>query len=90
MGGWVEEVWYSLYQVAVLKERLERPWPETMAVYLAAHQLRPDRAEPLFRVGAYYSTRKEHHLAHLFLARAHEIPCPPSDRLFVELSLIHI
>ena len=31
MGGWVEEVWYSLYQVAVLKERLERPWPETMA-----------------------------------------------------------
>jgi glycosyltransferase involved in cell wall biosynthesis len=84
MGGWVEEVWYSLYQVAVLKELLERPWPETMAAYLAAHQLRPDRAEPLFRVGAYYRRREEHHLAHLFLARAHEIPCPPSDRLFVE------
>ena len=87
MGGWVEEVWYSLYQVAVLKERLERPWPETMAAYLAAHQLRPDRAEPLFRVGAYYRGREEHHLAHLFLARAQEIPCPPSDRLFVERSL---
>src|SRR4051794_22309502 len=84
MGGWVEEVWYSLYQVAVLKERLERPWPETMAAYLAAHQLQPDRAGPLFRVGAYYRRREEHHLAHLFLARAHEIPCPPSDRLFVE------
>jgi glycosyltransferase involved in cell wall biosynthesis len=87
MGGWVEEVWYSLYQVAVLKERLERPWPETMAAYLATHQLRPDRAGPLFRVGAYYRRREEHHLAHLFLARAHEIPCPPSDRLFVERSL---
>jgi glycosyltransferase involved in cell wall biosynthesis len=87
MGGWVEEVWYSRYQVAVLKERLERPWPETMAAYLAAHQLRPDRAEPLFRVGAYYRRREEHHLAQLFLARAHGIPCPPSDRLFVERSL---
>ena len=87
MGGWVEEVWYSLYQVAVLKERLDRPWPETMAAYLAAHQLRPDRAEPLFRVGAYYRRRDEHHLAHLFLAQAHEIPCPPFDRLFVERSL---
>jgi glycosyltransferase involved in cell wall biosynthesis len=87
MGGWVDEVWYSLYQIAVLKERLGRPWPETMAAYLAAHQLRPDRAEPLFRVGVYYRRREEHHLAHLFLARAHEIPCPPSDRLFVERSL---
>ena len=89
MGGSVEEVWYSLYQIAHLKERLERPWPETMAAYLAAHQLGPDRAEPLFQVGAHYRRREEHHLAHLFLARAHEIPCPPSGRLFVERSLYY-
>nr|AKA59403.1 glycosyl transferase, group 2 family protein [uncultured bacterium AB_162] len=87
MGGWPEEVWYSLYQVAVLEERLERPWPEVMADYLAAHEMRPDRAGPLFRIGAHYRRLGQNQLAHLFLARAMEIPYPAADRLFVERAL---
>lgn len=27
LGGWEEEIWYSLYQVAILMEKLERPEP---------------------------------------------------------------
>src|SRR6201999_3751974 len=36
-GGWAEEAWYSLFEVARLRERLERPEPEVVMAYLAAH-----------------------------------------------------
>jgi len=84
MGGWSEEVWFSLYQIALAEERLERPWPEVMASYLAAYAAMPDRAEPLFRVGVRYLAHGEPQLANLFLARAAALPRPASDRLFVE------
>jgi glycosyltransferase involved in cell wall biosynthesis len=87
MGGWPEEVWYSRYQLAVVKEQLERPWPEVMEAYLAAHELAPDRAGPLFRLGMHYRRLEEHNAAHLFLARAAAIPRPAPDRLFVERPL---
>lgn len=84
MGGWEEEIWYSLYQAAQLEERLGRPWGEAMEAYLAAHQFRPDRAEPLFRIGLHYAQLGQHDLALLFLAPAREIPPPGPDSLFVE------
>jgi glycosyltransferase involved in cell wall biosynthesis len=87
MGGWPEEVWYSLYQAAQLEERLGRPWPEVMQGYLAAHQYKPDRAGPLFRIGIHYAHLGQHELAHLFLGRAMRIAPPASDRLFVERPL---
>jgi glycosyltransferase involved in cell wall biosynthesis len=47
MGGWRDEVWYALYQVAQIRERMEHPWPEVLDSYLAAWQYQPDRAGPL-------------------------------------------
>jgi glycosyltransferase involved in cell wall biosynthesis len=85
MGGWTEEIWFSRYQVAVLEERLGQPWPEVLCDYLAAYQLQPDRAEPLFRIALHHQARNEHAVAHLFLLRAMALPRPPSYRLFVEL-----
>src|SRR3954447_12775480 len=87
MGGWNEEVWYSLYQVAQLQERMQAPWPETLESYLAAHQFLPDRAGPLYRIGMHYTARREYQTAHLFLARAAAIPAPAANRLFVERPL---
>jgi len=40
MGGWADEVWCSLYQIAQLKERLEHPWPEVEEAYMAAWRSR--------------------------------------------------
>src|SRR5208282_257231 len=34
-GGWFEEVWYSLFQVALLKEQMKSPEEEVIAAYLA-------------------------------------------------------
>jgi glycosyltransferase involved in cell wall biosynthesis len=86
-GGWNEEAWFSLYQIAQLQERMRTPWPETMESYLAAHQFLPDRAGPLYRIAMHYMARREYHTAHLFLARAVAIPEPDPSRLFVERPL---
>jgi glycosyltransferase involved in cell wall biosynthesis len=84
MGGWPEEVWFSLYQIAQLEERLEKPWPEVMQQYLAAYQYRSDRVGPLFRIALHYQKVREHAVSHLFLSRAMAIPYPAGNRLFVE------
>lgn len=86
MGGWIEEVWVSLYHVALQKERLGLPWPEVMQDYLTAHNTHPQRAEALYRVGMHYQGQQQYALAHLFLERAAAISHPP-DALFVEQSI---
>lgn len=47
MGGWQEEVFYSLYQVAKLKESLGQPDHEVLAAYEAACQASNTRIEAL-------------------------------------------
>ena len=84
MGGWYEEVWSSLYQIALLKQMQGVDWPVVLTAYLAAFAYRPDRAEPLYRVGIYYQVQQQYPLAYLFLAQAVQIPYPVHDLLFVE------
>jgi glycosyltransferase involved in cell wall biosynthesis len=86
-GGWREEVWVSLYYIAQLMERLEKPWPEVMEAYLAAWQYVPDRAGPLFRIAMHYQAKGSYYLSNLFLSRASAIPVPADNRLFIERSL---
>src|ERR1041384_2589136 len=54
MGGWAEEVWYSLYQVARLQQRLGISWVLVLNQYLRAYEFRPSRVEPLFQVARFY------------------------------------
>jgi glycosyltransferase involved in cell wall biosynthesis len=84
LGGWVEEAWYSLYSIAGLKARRGDPREEVLSVYLDAYAFYPARGEPLYRIGLFYSQRKEYRLAYLFLRPALDIPFPANDRLFVE------
>ena len=83
MGGWAEEVWYSLFQIAVLEERLGKPWPEVMAAFLAAYEHSPWRAEPLYLIAMHYQGAREFHTAQLFFRRALAIPYPAPERLFI-------
>jgi glycosyltransferase involved in cell wall biosynthesis len=83
MGGWDEEVWYSLYQVGRLVERMKAPAGEVQAAYLAAFRYRPQRAEPLCDLARYHRERDEHALAWLFARTAAAIP-RPKDILFVD------
>lgn len=84
IGGWYEEVWYSLYQIARISERLELPEATVLERYLRAYQYRPQRAEPLVNLARLYRDKRRHALAHLFAKRAIEIPRPTADYLFID------
>jgi glycosyltransferase involved in cell wall biosynthesis len=83
MGGWDEEVWYSLYEVARHTERLADSHERIVAAYLRAYEARPTRAEPLVALARYLRLRNEHHGAYLF-AHAAKMLSRPQDRLFVD------
>jgi glycosyltransferase involved in cell wall biosynthesis len=81
MGGWDEEVFYSRYQIGVLRAGLG-DWDAAMAQLLDAWELRPSRAEPLHELAWRLRVRGQYRAAHLFAVRGIEIP-EPADRLFV-------
>jgi tetratricopeptide (TPR) repeat protein len=87
MGGWIDEVWYSLYQIPQLEAQLNRPWPEVMASYLAAYQIQPARAEPIFRIAMHYQSVKDFQTAKGFFEWALRIPRPGPTSLFVNRAM---
>jgi glycosyltransferase involved in cell wall biosynthesis len=83
MGGWDEEVWYSLYQVGVLMIKAEADPAQIADCLLTAFDFRPSRAEPLYRLAAFCRSRENYRRAYMYASMAAEIPLP-SDMLFVE------
>lgn len=83
MGGWGEEVYYSLYRVGESMLLLGEPWPEIQDVWLRAYEYRPTRAEALYSIACYYRKQARYQLGHLFAQRAVSIPLPQEDILFV-------
>lgn len=83
LGGWQEEVYYSLYRVALAMERGGESWPAVQDAYLKAWSYRPTRAEPLYMIARHYRVAGDYRLGHLFAERAARIPLPTEDVLFV-------
>jgi tetratricopeptide (TPR) repeat protein len=83
MGGWGEEGWFSMYQAAILEERLGSDAALVSAVYLQAFQKRPTRAEPLVALASFHRRRGEHAVAFIYAREAAASP-RPSNLLFVE------
>lgn len=86
MGGWDEEVFWSLLQIARIRERHREPDHVVSDAYLLAYEFRPTRAEPLYELARYYSERKRHHMAFLYAQRACFIT-KPNDTLFIDPSV---
>lgn len=85
MGGWPEEVFYSLYRVAMLKAMLGKSWEEIQQAFLDAYEYRPTRAEPLYQLArAYRQIHNRPKLAYIYAKIASEIPYPHDDILFVQ------
>ena len=57
MGGWDEEVYWSLLQIANLQDALDKPSETVIDGYLKAFAYRPTRAEPLYHLVRYYNHR---------------------------------
>jgi len=84
MGGWQEEVYYSIYRMALCKAMQEKPWPEIQQAFLDAYNYRPCRAEPLYHIAQVYRQKFNMPiLAYMFARAAADIPFPQNDILFV-------
>ena len=86
MGGWEEEVYFSLLQVGVLRVRAKREPQAIVSAFLNAYQYRPSRAEALVELAAHYRGTHEWALAELFARAALDIP-HSKDILFVDSSV---
>ncbi len=80
-AGWEEERFMAQLETGRISVRLEKP--ETVVLeLLAAYNLRPTRAEPLYELARYYRMRKGYRWPRYSPGRA--LPTPrPNDRLFV-------
>ncbi len=84
MGGWQEEVYYSLYRAAVCRAMMDRPWPEIQAAFMDAYNYRPIRAEPLVHIAQVLRQKYNQPAAAFVYARqAAEMPLPQGEILFV-------
>ncbi len=54
MGGWDQEIFWSLLQIAILQEELKMPADTVIDSYQKAFKYRPSRAEPLYRLAEYH------------------------------------
>lgn len=84
MGGWEEECFYSLYQIANLMEARGDDWSEVAKAHLAAYEFRPCRAEPLWALAVIHNDRGRPALAEMYARAACALPRPTDCLLVME------
>jgi glycosyltransferase involved in cell wall biosynthesis len=85
-NGWDEERFMAQLEAGRVSARLERPEAVILGELLAAYNLRPTRAEPLYELARYYRLKKGFAMATLFAKAGVQTP-RPNDRLFVMESI---
>jgi tetratricopeptide (TPR) repeat protein len=81
MGGWDEEVFYSMFQVGVLQAK-HGDWPTAMAALIRAWEYRPARLEPLYELVSRLRVKGEYQAAHQLAQRGLDHQ-PPDDIIAV-------
>jgi glycosyltransferase involved in cell wall biosynthesis len=87
MGGWDQEVYYSMFRLADSMAQLDTPWAEVQEAYLRAWEFRPTRAEALYFLAFRCRATKRHQLGYMFAKRAAQIPLPEDDILLVHADI---
>ena len=83
MGGWSEELFQCLYQIALIKEILEYPTSDVIAAYKTAYLYRPTRAEPLYHLARFLRSKGDFKEAVKVASQGIALKQPP-ELLFVE------
>lgn len=83
LGGWVEEVWYSHYQIGKCYE-LMGDINEMERWMNRAFQFHPVRSEPLYHLTQYFRIVSQHFKAYHYYLKGKDIPYPKDDVLFIE------
>ncbi len=84
MGGWEEEVFYSLFRIAHIQRRLKMDPGLFIQGYLRAYERRPTRAEPLYWLADYYLSVDNYLLGYVVSKLGASIPLPEKDLFYVE------
>lgn len=79
MGGWQEEVFFSLYQAGKLKETLGHPDDEVLALYESAFQACPYRAESLHAASRLCRLKQRYPEGYAFAKRGLGMIYPPGS-----------
>ncbi len=87
MGGWDEEVFWSLLMVGKIQEKLQYPKETIVASYSKAYQYRPTRAEPLFYLANYLIQYEDSILLSYLAAKQAMTLAYPSDNGYIESSI---
>ncbi|WP_369144763.1 glycosyltransferase [Streptomyces sp. R44] len=82
MGGWVEEVYFSLLQSGVLRADAG-DWPAGMDALTRAWEARPERLEACYELVARLRTRRRHQAAHAIVSAVVDREMP-DDVLFTQ------
>jgi glycosyltransferase involved in cell wall biosynthesis len=82
-GGWDQEVYWSLLQIAIMQELLEEDPKTVIEGYYKAYSYRPSRVEALYRLANYFRGLDNYQAAYLTAKRGLNTPAS-DDILFVE------
>jgi glycosyltransferase involved in cell wall biosynthesis len=81
MGGWEEEVYYSLYRICLCYKDLKRE-DDFLNAALKAWRYRPTRAESIYDAMLYFHQKQNHKLVVALYTLVQDLPVP-DDKLFV-------
>jgi glycosyltransferase involved in cell wall biosynthesis len=83
MGGWDQEVFWALYSMGQLQEKLGMGEAAFIKSYSDAYKYRQSRAEPLYRLIHYYIRSENYVLAYALVKEALRVPFS-KDNVYVE------
>jgi hypothetical protein len=65
IGGWIEEIWYSYYQIGICYKRIN-DMPNAIYYWMEGYNKHPERIENLYEIVKYYRVEGKHQLAYFF------------------------
>lgn len=83
MGGWPEEVFWSLFRAATLQDLLSHPKEEVIASYKKAYASRPSRIEPLYQLARLFREQGNYKTGYQIAELAMTLP-QGKDTLFIQ------
>jgi tetratricopeptide (TPR) repeat protein len=83
LGGWVEEVWYSHYQIGKCYYEFKK-YTDMEYWMNAAFDYHSNRSEPFYFLTYHYRMVSQHYKAYHYYLRGKNIPFPKDELLFIE------
>jgi tetratricopeptide (TPR) repeat protein len=83
MGGWDEELFWSMLQTGILEQTLHASSEDFLNIFTKVYHYRPTRLEPLYYMANYYRTKEKYALGYLIASVGAKIPMS-RDLLFVQ------